>query len=97
MGVTPDYKKQKIELDITRTRSVPFLSLMRHDLKNVIFEILDVIFLRSTSYRARPIQHRLGYIRRVWPCPVVDGSQEDTSKILGIIFLKSGLKDQNGT
>ena len=52
--------------------------------------------MRSTSYRALPIQPKSGCIRPVWPCAVAGGSQEDTSRILRITFLNSGrFKDQN--
>ena len=53
---------------------------MSPDYRNVIF-IAYIIFPRSTSYYARPIQSRSGCIRPDRPCAVAGGSWEDSSGI----------------
>ena len=54
------------------------------------------IYLELKSNLAQPMQPISGWIKPNWLCYLAGGFQEDTSRILKIIFLKSRcFKDQN--
>ena len=89
---TPDYKEELVELDITETSNIPFYSLKGPDFRNVILKILEVSSCDPQATVHSPFAH----IRADWLCAVAGESQEDTSRILRITFLKSGrFSDQN--